>query len=110
MSVSARFSALNEHRANWNARSEQRKAILAKYGVEIEETQFGNRLKGGIADSWDRIARLEFNSNEGWQMATSGSIWKYEDAVRMAREVSEVMACIKELRAMGDTGGSHLSF
>lgn len=110
MSVSARFSALNEHRANWNARSEQRKAILAKYGVEIEETQFGNRLKGGIADSWNRIARLEFNSNEGWQMATSGSIWKYEDAVRMSREVSEVMACIKELRAMGDTGGSHLSF
>lgn len=108
--MSTLFSAINEHRANWNARSEQRKAILAKHGVEIEETQFGYILKGGIADHWGRIARLEFNSHEGWQMATSGSIWKYEDAVRMAQEVSEVMACIEELRAIGDTGGSHLSF
>lgn len=99
-------AAMEAHKQAWEARTEARNAILARYGVTMEEGHFGPRLEGGIAKLFSRRVRLEFSSYEGWRAATTASIWSPQELEEMHKEMMEVVMCIRELLAIGDVGGS----
>lgn len=94
-----------ENRKAWDDRSEQRNEVLARYGLTLEQDSFGYRLRGDMADTWKRMARLDFNSYDGWKVATTGSIWEPHEAEEMLRQMTEVLACVNEPLAIGDVTG-----
>lgn len=98
-------AAMEAQQEAWDSRTEKRIAILARYGVKIENGSFGLTLEGGISDHWGRMVRLEFNSRDGWQAGTTGTICSPDVLERMHSEMMEVVLCIRELVAMGDTIG-----
>lgn len=100
-------AAIEAHEQAWDSRTEQRNAILARYGVTMEQGPFGLTLKGGIAGHWDRMVRLQFSSYEGWQAGTTGTICSAAVLETMHKEMMEVVLCVRELVAMGDTTGSY---
>lgn len=100
-------AAMEAHKQAWDSRTEQRNTILARYGVTLEEGSFGLTLKGGISDHWGRMVRLEFSSYEGWQAGTTGTICSAAVLETMHKEMMEVVLCVRELVAMGDTTGSY---
>jgi hypothetical protein len=102
-------AAAAAHKEAWKGRKEQRAAILARFGVTIDESgSFGLSVREGIAAHWDRLVRLEFSSCDGWQAGTSGTICDPTTLDRFILEAAEVRACIQALQAMGDTAGTYL--